>query len=200
VDRRAEQGRATREHLVAVATRLFAEHGYEGTSIEAVLEEAGVSRGSLYHHFKSKDALFDEVLEAVETRIGEETLAAIVAETDPADPDPVVALRAGSRAWIRLAGDPVVRRILLVDAPAVIGWDRWREIEEQHALGGVKLTMQAAAERGLVRPEMVDLFAHMLLAGVNEIALVLARSPDDPDARRAAEAAVDDFVARLLGG
>ena len=66
MDRRIERGRATCDHLVTVATELFAEHGYEHTSIEAVLEQTGVSRGSLYHHFASKQALFEAVVEKVE--------------------------------------------------------------------------------------------------------------------------------------
>src|SRR4051812_13902809 len=73
VDRRAERGRATREQLVAVATELFAQRGFDGTSIEAVLERAGVSRGSLYHHFENKEALFEAALDTVEARIGEAT-------------------------------------------------------------------------------------------------------------------------------
>lgn len=198
MSRRAEQSRTTREHLVEVATRLFASRGYDGTSIEAVLEEASVSRGALYHHFKGKEALFDAVLASVETRIAEVTIAAIVDATDPDQPDPVAALRAGSLAWIRLAGDPVVRRIVLIDAPAVLGWERWREIEEENALGGVKATMQVAADAGLVPDELVDLFAHMLLASVNELALVVARSDDRDAAQATAAQAVDDFLARLL--
>jgi AcrR family transcriptional regulator len=191
---RAEQGRATRDRLVAVATRLFAERGYEGTAIEAVLDEAGVSRGSLYHHFPSKLALFEAVLEEVETRIGETTLAAAGDTTDP-----VAALRAGSLAWVRLAGDPVVQRIVLLDAPSVLGWSRWREIEEQHALGGLKLAMQVAAEQGRVPPELADVFAHMLLATMNELALMIVRSEDPADAQRRAEVAVDEVLGRLLG-
>ena len=191
---RAEKGRATRDRLVAVATRLFAERGYEGTAIEAVLDEAGVSRGSLYHHFPSKLALFEAVLESVETSIGETTLAAAGDTTDP-----VAALRAGSLAWVRLAGDPVVQRIVLLDAPSVLGWSRWREIEEQHALGGLKLGMQVAAEQGRVPRELADVFAHMLLATMNELALVIVRSEDLIVAQRTAEAAVDEVLRRLLG-
>ncbi len=71
-----ERGQATREQLIAVATRLFAARGYEGTSIDAVQQGAGVSRGSLYHHFASKDALFEAVLEALEARVGNEVVAA----------------------------------------------------------------------------------------------------------------------------
>src|SRR5262245_34882164 len=76
VNKNAERGRASREQLVDVATRLFAARGYEATSIEAVLQETGMSRGSLYHHFAGKDALFSAVLERLETRIGADVTAA----------------------------------------------------------------------------------------------------------------------------
>src|SRR2546421_3949858 len=125
------RGEATRGQLISIARRLFAERGYEDTSIEAVLREAGVSRGSLYHHFPGKEALFEAVAEDVETSVGEQTLAVARGAAGP-----VEALRAASLAWIRLAGDPVVQRILLIDAPSVLGWERWRAMEEHHALGG----------------------------------------------------------------
>jgi AcrR family transcriptional regulator len=193
MNKRADQGRATRDHLVAVATGLFAEHGYDATSIEMVLAEAGVSRGSLYHHFPNKQALFEAALDAVEVRIGNETLEASVGAPNAAE-----ALRAGCLAWIRLAGDPVVRRIVLIDAPSVLGWERWREIEEENALGNTKAALSAVAAEGRLDTELVDTFAHVLLAAVNEIALLVARSPDDADAQRSAEAAVDELLSRLL--
>ena len=111
-----------------------------------MLDAAGVSRGSLYHHFKSKEALFEAVLDAAEVRIGEATLLAAAGAGD----DPVAALRAGALEWIRLAGDPVVQRIVLIDAPAVLGWERWREIEEQNALGNLRVAMQAVADDGRI--------------------------------------------------
>src|ERR1700750_1516599 len=125
------RGEATRSQLIAIATRLFAERGYEDTSIEAVLREAGVSRGSLYHHFPGKEGLFEAVA-------GRKPVAAARGSDGP-----VAALRAGSLAWIRLAGDPVVRRILLIDAPSVLGWERWRAMEGHHALGGIRAVLQA---------------------------------------------------------
>ena len=194
MNKRVDQGRATREHVVAVATRLFAERGYEATSIDAVLEESGVSRGSLYHHFASKEALFEATFAAVETKIGEETVAAVAGTTDP-----TAALRAGCLAWIRLAGDPVVQRIVLIDAPAVLGWERWREMEEQYALGLLKAAMQAEANEGRVRADLVDVFAHMLLATMNELALLIARADDQDSAQRIAVDAVDELLRRLLG-
>jgi AcrR family transcriptional regulator len=193
--KRVDQGQATREQLVAVATQLFADRGYEGTSIEAVLEGAGVSRGSLYHHFRSKEALFEAVLEAVEVRVGEETRAAVIDVYDV-----TAALRAGCLAWVRLARDPVVQRIVLIDAPAVLGWERWRAIEERHALGLLKIAMQAAADEGRVPPDLVDVFAHTLLATMNELALLIVRANDPAAAQRRAEAAVDELLTRLLGG
>jgi AcrR family transcriptional regulator len=198
VNKRVEQGQATRERLVEVATRLFAERGFDGTSIEAVLDEAGVSRGSLYHHFASKEALFEAAFQAVEERIGQEILVA-AASVPGALEDAAISLRTGSHTWIKLAGDPVVQRIILIDAPAVLGWERWRELEEQNALGTLKLAMQGASDQGRVRPEMVDIYAHMLLATVNEFALMIARADDQAAATRTAESAVDEILTKLLG-
>jgi len=187
------RGEATRAQLIAIATRMFADRGYEETSIEALLREAGVSRGSLYHHFASKEALFEAVTEAVETSVGEQTMAAADGITEP-----VAALRAGFLAWIRLAGDPVVRRILLIDAPSVLGWERWRAMEEDHALGLIRLVLQAIAEQGRLRPELVGTLAHVLLASVNEVALLVARSDDREAAMESGADAIDELLRRLF--
>jgi AcrR family transcriptional regulator len=187
------RGEATRGQLIAVATRMFAERGYEDTSIEAVLQEAGVSRGSLYHHFPSKEALFEAVAEDMETSVGVQTLAAADGITEP-----LAALRAGFLAWIRLAGDPVVRRILLIDAPSVLGWERWRAMEEDHALGLIRVVLQAIAEQGKLRPELVGTLANVLLASVNEVALLVARSDDREAAMNAGADAIDELLQRLF--
>ena len=190
---RRDRGQATRDRLVDVATTLFAELGYDGTSIEAVLDAAEVSRGSLYHHFASKQALFEAVLDTVETRITHEMMAAVTGATDAVD-----ALRRGCLAWVWLAGDPVVQRIVLIDAPAVLSWQRWREIEEQYGLGLIRGAMLRAAREGRLRPELVDVFAHMVLATMNELALVVVEADDQDEARRRAEVAVDEYLGRLF--
>jgi AcrR family transcriptional regulator len=190
---RGRRGLVTRNRIVASATQLFSTLGYENTSIDAVLRSAEVSRGALYHHFGSKEALFDAVLATVEADIGRQTQAAARAEKDP-----VAALRAGCLAWVRLAGDPVVQRILLIDAPAVIGWQRWRAMDEGQALGQIKRALQAAAALGRLQPDLVDMFAHVVLASVNEIALVIARAPDPKAATREGEVAVDALLERLF--
>ena len=193
-NKNVERGQATREQLIAVATRLFAARGYEGTSIDAVLQGAGVSRGSLYHHFASKEALFEAVAEEVETDVGARTLAAAAGADGP-----VAALRAGSLAWTRLAGDPVVQRILLIDAPSVLGWERWRAMEEHHALGGIRAVLQVIADQGKLRPELVGTLANVLLASVNEVALIVARAQDKEAAMKAGADTIDELLQRLFG-
>src|SRR3954451_3005972 len=96
-NRRIAQGEATRRQLVEVATRLFTEQGYDDTSTEQVLREAGVSRGSLYHHFDSKERLFEAVVEHVEAGVVDHLMPGVARPRDP-----VKVLRAGCAKWIAL--------------------------------------------------------------------------------------------------
>ncbi len=193
MSKRAAQGRATRGQLIEVATRLFAERGYEDTSIEAVLAAAGVSRGALYHHFAGKDALFEAVVESVENHITAEMTEAIGTAQDP-----VAVIRAGALAWIGLAGDPVIQRVILIDAPSVLGWERWRTMDEQRTLGTVRALLQAVADAGQLPPHLVNAFAHMILAALDEMALVIARAADPETAMAEGRVAVEELLRRLL--
>jgi AcrR family transcriptional regulator len=192
-NRNIARGVATREHLVSVATRLFAEHGYEDTSIELVLQTAGVSRGALYHHFPGKEALFGAVLETVGADVARRGHAAAAGLTDPYE-----ILRAGCLAWVQIAADPVVQRIMLIDAPAVLGWHRWRELDERSTLGEIRAALEAMSRAGLLPKARVSMFAHVVLAAMNEIALVIARSANPKAATREGSAAVNEFLQRLL--
>jgi AcrR family transcriptional regulator len=191
--KRAAQGRATRGQLIEVATGLFAEHGYEGTSIEAVLTAAGVSRGALYHHFAGKEALFTAVLEAVAERITAQVTEVIRGCTDPVD-----AVRTGALGWIDLAGDPVIQRIMLVDAPSVLGWEQWRAMDEGRTVGAMRAMLQAVSDTGRLPGELVDLFAHMIVAALDEAAMVVARAPDSRVAVAEGRQVVEEFLDRLL--
>ncbi len=194
MNKNVERGQATRVHLIEVATRLFATQGYDGTSIEAVLAESGVSRGSLYHHFPGKEALFLAVFEALGDRLGADMTAAI---QDAANP--IEMLRAASVAWIRQAGNPVVQQIMLIDAQAVLGWQRWRELDEP-ALAMIRHALGYAAEAGAVDPRHVNVFAHIVMATLNEVAMMIALADDSAAELKAGESAVGDFLDRLLGG
>ena len=193
MNRNVARGRETRDQFVRVATRLFATHGYEGTSIEAVLQETGASRGSLYHHFPGKEALFFAVLEDLEVRVIAEMTAGVAELTDP-----VEALRTACLAWIRLAGDPEVQQIVLIDAPAVLGWQRFRELDEQSVLGQFRAALAGAAALGRLEARHVDVFSHLVLASVNEAAMLVARSPDPAATMPGAQDAFEEFLRRLL--
>ena len=191
--KRAAQGRATRGQLIEVATRLFAEHGYEGTSIEAVLSAAGVSRGALYHHFAGKEALFEAVVSAVS-----EQVTVKLAETVQGCADPLDAMRTAALAWIDLAADPVIQRVVLVDAPSVLGWDRWRAMDDGRTLGAMRVMLQAISDSGRLPAELVAPFSHMILAALDEIVLVIARAPDSKAAVAEGRMAVQALLDRLL--
>jgi AcrR family transcriptional regulator len=191
--KRAAQGRATRGQLIEVATSLFADHGYGGTSIEAVLAAAGVSRGALYHHFAGKEALFTAVLETVSGRVTAEVTDAIRHCTDPVD-----ALRTGALAWIDLAGDPVIQRVMLVDAPSVLGWERWRAMDEGRTVGAMRDMLQAVSDSGRLPRELVGPFSHMILAALDEAAMVVARAPDSRAAIAEERQAAEELLNRLL--
>lgn len=194
LNRKEAKGQATRERIVRTATELFSKAGYEATSIETVLVRAGVSRGALYHHFDDKEALFVAVLEAIEGRIAKATV-----EASRGIADPVAALSAGCNAWLDISHDPAIRQIVLIDAPSVVGWQKWREIDARHGFGLLKGSLKAAASAGRLRPDRVDVLAHVLLATVLELALVVARAPDPDAAAKASRATLKDMITKLLG-
>jgi AcrR family transcriptional regulator len=193
VNKRVEQGQATRAALIDVAMELFAANGYDATAIPAVLEAAGVSRGALYHHFESKEALFEAVLRSVEAQAMVKVTRAARAATDPLD-----GLRRGCAAYLAMCRDPMIRQISLIDAPSVVGWQRWREIDEQHAFGLVKSAIATISADGRVRAELVDVTAHMVLAALLEVALLVARADEGRLAIRRGQDAIDELLTALL--
>jgi AcrR family transcriptional regulator len=193
VNQNATRGQATREHIVDVATDLFATAGFDGTSIDTVMRTAGVSKGALYHHFPGKEALFEAVLDRVTERVELALAEAADGVQSPAD-----LLRIGCAVWIRQAVDPVVQQIMLIDAPAVLGWQRWRERDEANTLGAVRTALTVAASQGILDLRHVDVFAHALLAMVNELALMIARADDPAHALVEAESALHELFDRIL--
>jgi AcrR family transcriptional regulator len=191
-DLRRERGRTTRERLIAAGRELFGELGYEATSVEAVLQRAGVARGGLYHHFDSKKSLFDAVLDRVVAEVSDQVSAAARGL------DPVAGLRAGCAAWLTAAMDPAVQRIVLLDPPSVVGWNRWRELDELHTLGRLRRSLELIAASGRIPGDHVDLLAHMVLASVSEASSHIARAADKSAALKAGLATVDLLIDRLV--
>lgn len=179
--RRAAQAESTRHALVDAARRLFVEKGYHHTGTEEIVAAAGVgTRGALYHHFTDKQALFEAVFHSVEVDL---VTAAAQNLADPAD-GALNQLRQGLIGFLDASLTPHVQRVLLVDGPAVLGWTRWRELENLYGLGAVRAMLERAIEEGDLGPHLpVDVMAHLLLAVADEAALFIANAPDQHAAR-----------------
>jgi AcrR family transcriptional regulator len=180
----AERSEATRAALTAAARRLFAERGYEAVSAEEIVRAAGVTRGALYHHFGGKAELLDAVHEELEREVTER-IARVVLGSELESP--LEAMRAGVGAFLDECAKPEVRQIALHDAPAVLGWERWREVAAANGLGLIEASLAAAIEAGELRPLPVRPTAHLLLGALDEAAMLAART-EDPAARAEATA------------
>ena len=163
--------------------------------VEAFVATAGVTRGALYHHFKDKQDLFRSVFLALEERI-----MASIAERAAAAPDPYDALGIGAHAFLDACLQPEVQRIVLVDAPAVLGWEEWREIDARYGLGMVRMSLQAAMDAGRIARQPVETLSHLLLGALNEAALYIARAQDRGAARREVGEVIDRMLVGLRAG
>jgi AcrR family transcriptional regulator len=190
--RREEYAEATRSALVAAAEELFAGQGYAATSIEDVVRRARVTRGALYHHFRSKQELFEAVLERIETDI----VARITAAIEQAEGDHWQRSLAGMQAYLDLCMEPGIGEISLRQAPAALGWKRWREIEERHALGLIRANLEILMADGLIRQGPVDVLARIVFAALTEAALLITAAADPAPARRQA---AESLIALLSG-
>jgi len=188
----AERTEATREALVAAARRLFTECGYEDVGTEEIVRAAGVTRGALYHHFGGKANLLDAVYARIEAE-STERVARVVLGSELHSP--LDAMKAGIEAFLEECLKPELRQIALHDAPAVLGWERWREIGAANGLGLIEASLGAAIEAGEIRPLPVQQTAHLLMGALDEAAMVLAR-----DERPQARAEVTEVLVTLLEG
>jgi AcrR family transcriptional regulator len=188
----AERSLATRAALVAAARPLFAERGYAGVGAEEIVHDAGVTRGALYHHFGGKPGL----LEAVYRQIEEELTQEIV-EGAPGGSDPLQAMRFAIGVFMDACMEPDVQRIVLLDGPAVLGWERWREIAADYGLGLFESSLQSAIEAGQIPEQPVKPLAHLLMGALDEAAMLVARA-EDPKATKAEVTATLDRLLEAL--
>jgi AcrR family transcriptional regulator len=187
---REERAEATRAQLLAVATELFASRGYAAVGTEDVVREAGLTRGALYHHFTDKRELFA----AVHERLEQDTMAAIgsrmAAAAESGTADPVELLIIGMRSFLDACMEPAVLRITLLDAPTVLGWARWRGVDERYGLGLVINCLEYAMAAGALRRQDPRPLAHLLLAAVGEAAQLIAHAENPERARAEVEPAM----------
>jgi len=176
--RQSERREATIGAILAAARKLFATEGFDAVSIDGIAAKAGVAKGAVYHHFESKEEIFTRVLEAVQAEIA----------AQPAPPslrkigDPLDRMAAGILGYLNAATEPGLKRILLIDGPAVIGWRKWREIDDRHFGAGARRTVAYVMGEGTAEAQL-DAVTHAVMGMVMEAALVCATAPD---ARKAA--------------
>jgi len=187
--RRTQQDRSagTKAALVAAARELFAVRGYQAVPADEITRAAGVTRGALYHHYGDKQGLFRAVVEELERELTEEVEAAFDGAADP-----LTGMLQALGVFLDACLREEVRRISLTDAPAVLGWEVWREIEAEYGLGLLVTVLEQARADGLIVDQPVRALAQLVLSAVMEAARMIAAA-DDPAATRAE-------VQQVLGG
>ena len=171
-----ERRAATRRALMAAARALFAERGFAATSTPEIVAAAGVTRGALYHHFADKTALFAAVVEAEHQAVAAAVEAAAGGEAAPEDM--VEALVAGGEGFLAAMQEPGRRRIMLVDAPAILGRPALDEIDARYGLRTLIEGVRCAVEAQAIAPLPVLPLAHLLEAVFDRAALASAEEMD----------------------
>lgn len=162
---------ATRRAIIAAAFEVFGNEGYANVSVDQIASRAGVAKGAIYHHFSSKDVLFEAVLESVSSAILTEVLSAISAGQDFWEE-----LALGNRAFFVACSGPERSRILLHDGPAVLGWQRWRQIDQRHFGGLLRMALSRAMEDGVLIRMDVEIVSRALLGAVTEAVISCAEA------------------------
>jgi AcrR family transcriptional regulator len=192
----AERTAATRSLLIGVARKLFADKGFAEVSTQAIVAAAGVTRGALYHQFDDKAGLFAAVYEEVERDLVTD-IARQIADDQPADP--LEAMRVGARLFLDHCSAPDVQQIVLIDAPAVLGWDQWRAVGVKYGLGVIEGMLAHAIAEGAIPEQPLRPTAHVLLGALDEAALFVSRATNRDQARREMDAVCDRLISGIAG-
>jgi AcrR family transcriptional regulator len=189
--RKTEQAEATQAALIAAARKLFAKRGYAAVPTEEIVQLAGVTRGALYHHFRDKRDLFRAVVEKLEQETVEKIASAAFSESDP-----WLSQQTALGAFLDVCLEPDVQRIILTDAPSVLGLEAWREIEAKYGLALVQAGIQSVMDAGYIEKQPVEPLSHLFLGALTEGGLLIARADDREQARRE----VGEGLDRILRG
>ena len=192
---RAEQVAQTRAALIAAGRRLFGEQGFAATSVDDLARAARVTTGALYHHFPTKTALFETVFEAVHAELMTASAGAARGATDELD-----ALARGFDAFLDAVLKPDVQRILVTDAPAVLGLARFTELDERYAVSAIVAALKAADDAGRLHADDPETIARLLLGALVRGSMLIAGSADPAATResvgRAGRALLAGFAPR----
>jgi AcrR family transcriptional regulator len=191
----AERREATRTAILTAARELFTEHGYQGSSVDAVLARAGASKGGFYHHFADKAA----VLEALLTQFEEEGVRRAKAWSTGLT-SPLAIIRVSAHNLLDWCADPYIRQVVLTDAPSVLGFERWHQIDDRYTLDALDRLLQLGIAIGEVRAmASTRMIARLVIAATNEAALFVANADETDAARDEAAAGLDLLITALAG-
>jgi AcrR family transcriptional regulator len=167
------RGRETADRLVKTAAALFGSKGFNATPAEEIVSLARVTRGALYHHFKNKEGLFLAVFKAMQAEISEQIMAAVEQENDPWQQ-----LLAGCRGFLEACLDPRRYRIILLEGPAVLGWQLWRDLDAQYGTNDLRQGLQELMDKGELKELPVEPLTRLLTGAMNEGVLWISNSKE----------------------
>ena len=186
---KVESGEKTAAELIKIARKIFSKKGYAATSMEEIVSKAGVTRGALYHHFKGKIGLFKAVF-----KNGQEDILCLVNNAIKGKTDPWERLYVSSYAWLKSATDPDLQRIILIDAPSILGWTIWRSVDEQKSSMILRQILSDLLDAKEIKPLPLDALTHVIAGAANELVLWVAESENSKIAFEEAWIAFKTFI------
>lgn len=169
-----EQSEATAARVLEAARELFAARGFAAVGLDEVATHAGVTRGAVYHHYASKLGLFRAVHAWAQAEVADAIVRATAAVADPWE-----GLEIGCRAFLGACVREDLRRVLLLEAPAVLGWDAWRDLDARNSGRLLTEALTDLVGAGVIQIESVPACQALLSGAMNEAAL-RAASLDTP--------------------
>lgn len=188
---RARKTRKTRQSLCRHASAVFTEKGYTQASIDEIVQRAGVTKGALYHHFPNKLQLYQSVVQDM----AQELVSTIEAAAESL-PDPWQRLEAMCNAYLDACQSSDVQRVLVVDAPAILGWKSWCDINNDTSTGALASCLRDVMAAGQIDEQSSDNLAQLISGALNVAARVIVEAPSLSEAR----ITVGHSMERLLGG
>lgn len=188
---RAEQIAETTRKLTSAARQAFANQGYSATSMDDLCSEVGLTRGALYHHFGSKEGLFEAVLRQIDGEIAERLRQIWDRETDPWKQ-----FVACCRAYLDLTLEPEIQQILLRDAPAVLG-QRFRDLDAQSSIAPMQEGLEHLMQIGAIPDTDAEALARLVNGALMDAALWVAANDRPQEALQRAQAALQVLLTGL---
>jgi AcrR family transcriptional regulator len=187
-----QRGQQTSAQLIAIAREIFSTRGYSNTDLDSIVREAGVTRGALYHHFADKKALFLAVFEDAQTDVASRIIRGGMGKQTVWEK-----FVSCNYAFFEACRDSELQRIILVDAPAVLGWDVWRRVDEAKTLDILRSLLRELVEEGIIRTLPIEALTHIISGAINETVMWIAGSEDPEKAFAEGWSTINDLLGSL---